>query len=123
MYSILGKSDMKNHKDVLDMDKLKDSFMGDLNIIKQILSAFQDTIQDFEKEFKSLEDSGNQTELSRLVHGLKGSSANIRAENVSIQAANLQQRIEQNEDYTDDVNPLLESIALLEQEINKIKAQ
>ena len=113
---------MMNQKDVLDIDKLKDSFMGDLNIIKQILSAFQDTIQNFEKDFKTLENSGDQNELSRLVHGLKGSSANIRAESVSSQAAQLQKRIDQNEDYTDDVHPLMESIALLEEEINKIKA-
>ena len=85
-------------KNVIDIVKLKETFMDDLNIIKQILSAFQDTIQDFEEKFKSLESTGDQEQLSRLVHGLKGSSANIRAENVASQAANLQKLIDQKVD-------------------------
>mgnify|MGYP000436034007 CR=1 FL=1 len=95
--------------------------LGDLNIIKQILNAFQETVQHFEEDFKALESQGDQEQLSRLVHGLKGSSANIRADSVSSQAAKLQKLIDQDEDYTEELNPLLESISLLEQEINKIK--
>lgn len=113
---------MINQLKTLDVDKLKDTFMGDLNIIKQILNAFQGTLQDFEQEFKTLESSGDREKLSRLVHGLKGSSANIRADKVASQAANLQKIIDQNEDYSKEINPLLESISLLEKEINKIIA-
>ena len=113
---------MNEQKQVIDLAKLQETFMDDLNIIKQILSAFQDTIQNFEADFKSLESDGDQEQLSRLVHGLKGSSANIRAESVSSQAAHLQKLIDQNEDYSKEVHPLLESISLLEKEINKIKS-
>ncbi len=112
-----------SQENVLDIEKLKDSFMGDLTIIKEILSAFQETVEHFEEEFKTLESAGNREQLSRLVHGLKGSSANIRAESVSSQAANLQKLIDQNKDYSDKVDPLLRSIALLEQAITNIKAQ
>lgn len=108
---------------VLDLEKLKQTFMGDLDIIKQILGAFQVTIKDFEEDFKRLETEGDQEQLSRLVHGLKGSSANIRAESVASQAAALQKKVDQQEDYSDDLNPLLDSIARLDDEISKIQAQ
>ena len=111
-----------DQKDVIDFAMLKDTFMGDLNIIKQILSAFQDTLKDFEEEFKALESTGDQNQLSRLVHGLKGSSANIRADNVASQAANLQKLIDQNEDYSNEMGLLLSSISLLDEEINKIRS-
>jgi HPt (histidine-containing phosphotransfer) domain-containing protein len=110
-----------DQKNVIDLAQLKDTFMGDLNVIKQILSAFQDSLQHFEEEFKSLASVGNQDQLSRLVHGLKGSSANIRADNVASQAANLQKLIDQKLDYSNELDPLLNSISLLEDEINKIK--
>lgn len=112
-----------DQKDILDITKLKGAFMNDLDIIKQILSVFQDTVKNFEEDFKSLESAGNYEELSRLVHGLKGSSANIRASDVTNMAANLQGLIDQKKDYSDELNPLLDSIAELEKEINKIKAQ
>jgi HPt (histidine-containing phosphotransfer) domain-containing protein len=114
---------LSDQKNTLDIVKLKAAFMDDLTIIKQVLGAFQDTVQNFEEDFKSLESIGNREELSKLVHNLKGSSANIRAVSVSSQAANLQNLIDQNKDYSDELNPLLESISVLEKEINKIKAQ
>tara|TARA_R110001599_G_C12026621_1_gene639582 strand:+ start:132 stop:488 length:357 start_codon:yes stop_codon:yes gene_type:complete len=112
-----------DQKDILDIAKLKDAFMDDLDITKQILGVFQDSVQNFEKDFKSLENAGNHEELSRLVHNLKGSSANIRASDVANMAENLQGLIDQKKDYSDELNPLLESIAELEKEITKIKAQ
>tara|TARA_R110002167_G_scaffold13667_5_gene56416 strand:- start:124 stop:480 length:357 start_codon:yes stop_codon:yes gene_type:complete len=112
-----------DQKDILDIAMLKDAFMNDLDIIKQILSVFQDSIQNFEEDFKSLDNAGDHEELSRLVHTLKGSSANIRASDLTNMAANLQGLIDQKKDYSDELNPLLESIAELEKEINKIKAQ
>tara|TARA_R110001592_G_scaffold361515_1_gene672352 strand:+ start:2590 stop:2946 length:357 start_codon:yes stop_codon:yes gene_type:complete len=116
-------SQTKEPQNIIDIAKLKETFMGDSNIIKQILSAFQDTVQSFEEEFKTLESECDQEQLSRLVHGLKGSSANIRADSVASQAARLQQLIDQQEEYSEALNLLLASMSLLEQEINKIKAQ
>lgn len=112
-----------DQKEILDIAKLKDAFMDDLAIIKQILGAYQETVQNFEEDFKTLERAGDYEELSRLVHGLKGSSANIRASDVTNMAANLQGLIDQKKNYSDELNPLLKSIAELEKEINKIKAQ
>ena len=107
----------------IDIVKLKDAFMGDFTIIKQILSAFQETIEHFEIEFISLEKANDQEQLSRLVHGLKGSSANIRAESVASKAAKLQQSIDQHEDYSEERDVLFESISLLRQEIFFIKTK
>lgn len=118
---------MTNHSNkqttILDMVKLKAAFMNDLSIIKEILSAFQETVQCFEEDFKSLERAGNQEQLSSLVHTLKGSSANIRADLVSSNAANLQILIDQKRAYSESFYSLLASISDLEKEIIKIKAQ
>lgn len=108
---------------LLNLDMLNAAFMNDLDIIKQILGAYQETITDFEERFKQLENAGDLENLSRLVHGLKGSSANIRAELVASKAARLQQLIDQKADYSEALDPLLSSLNLLEQEIEKIKAQ
>lgn len=112
----------KQSESVLDLAKLKDAFMNDLGIIKQILIAYQETILDFDQRFKQIENEGDQERLSQLVHGLKGSSANIRAEKVASQAAKLQKLIDQGLDYSQEVDPLLASLNTLEEEINRIKA-
>ena len=85
---------MMDQDNIIDIAKLNDAFMGDLSIIKQILSAFQQTFANFEKDFKQLESARDKESLSRLVHSLKGSAANIRAEKVSKQAAHVQVLIE-----------------------------
>lgn len=103
---------------LLDMDALKSAFMGDDFIIKQILQAFQDTFKDFQNEFDRLHMDVKSDELSRLVHGLKGSSANIRANLLSAQAASLQQQIDQNQDYTAAYQHLISTLSRLNREIN-----
>ncbi|MFV1872552.1 MAG: Hpt domain-containing protein [Oleiphilus sp.] len=115
-------SSVNQSETVLNLAKLNEAFMNDLSIIKQILTAYQETVIDFEQRFKTLEREGNKENLSRLVHGLKGSSANIRAEQVATQAAKLQLMIDQGENYSNEVDPLMMSLNTLEQEINKLKS-
>ncbi len=74
----------------LALDQLNEAFMNNMDIIKQILGAFKESFQSFEKEFNEIKSSGDLDALSRLAHGLKGSAANIRAEHVSQKAAALQ---------------------------------
>lgn len=103
---------------VLDLDALKAAFMGDDVIIKQILQAFQDTFRNFQSEFDRLHKDAKWQELSRLVHGLKGSSANIRAAELSHQAASLQQQIDQKQDYTEAYHHVLSSLSHIYREID-----
>lgn len=109
-------------KVILDMDALKVAFMDDISIIKQILQAFQDTFKHFQTEFDALHQAGMMQELSRLVHGLKGSSANIRANVLASQAAVLQQQIDQKQDYQEIYRALLMTLSRLDQEIESLKA-
>lgn len=109
-------------KQLLDVEALKAAFMGDMAIIKQILQAFQETFHAFQAEFDALHQAGKQLELSRLVHGLKGSSANIRAQFLANQAASLQHKIEQKQDYADAYRILLITLSRLDQEIESLKA-
>lgn len=108
---------------LLDMEALKSAFMGDNFIIKQILQAFQDTFKDFQKEFDRLHMDVKSEELSRLVHGLKGSSANIRANLLSEQAASLQQQIDQNQDYTETYQHLKSTLSRINREIDAFIAK
>ena len=107
---------------LLDMNGLKAAFMEDVAIIKQILRAFQDTFRDFPEEFESLHSEAKLTELSRLVHGLKGSSANIRASYLSAQAASLQEQIDQKQDYTETYQHLLSTLSRTNREIDAFTA-
>jgi len=115
-------TDINDQKLVLDMDALKAAFMGDTAIVKQILFAFQDTFRDFQKEFETLHSDAKIIELSRLVHGLKGSSANIRANTLATQAAELQQQIDQEQDYTQTYRHLLVTLSRINQEIDAVIA-
>jgi len=109
-------------KQLLDIEALKAAFMGDMAIIKQILQAFQETFHSFQAEFDSLHKAGKQVEISRLVHGLKGSSANIRAQFLANQAASLQHKIDQKQDYAEAYQILLIMLSRLDQEIESLKA-
>tara|TARA_R110002072_G_scaffold163353_2_gene315836 strand:- start:18003 stop:18356 length:354 start_codon:yes stop_codon:yes gene_type:complete len=115
--------DQDNYQEnILDVTKLNETFMSDSDIIKQILSAFQETAASFEEDFKTLGRAKNKEELSRLVHGLKGSSANIRAGNVARQSAHIQQLIDQNKDYSSEAAELFDSLSQLNDQIIKFKA-
>ena len=107
---------------VLDIAKLHETFMNDA-VIKQILSAFQETVASFEEDFKALEKAGDSEQLSRLVHGLKGSAANIRAEKVAKQAAHVQHLIDQGQSFSVAIDELLGSLSQLGNQINLIKAE
>lgn len=113
---------MMDQNEIIDLAKLNEAFMGDADIIKQILSAFQDTVANFENDFKALDSANDNEQLSRLVHGLKGSAANIRAERVAKQAAYMQQLIDQKKNYAAHVDELLVSLSQLQNQINAIKA-
>lgn len=105
---------------LLDVEVLKVAFMGDVGIIKQILQAFQESFVNFQAEFDALHQAGKLLELSRLVHGLKGSSANIRAQALATQSASLQHKIDQKQDYAEAYRMLLIMLSLLDQEIENI---
>ena len=107
-------------KQLLDVEALKAAFMSDMAIIKQILQAFQETFNSFQTEFDTLHQAGKPLELSRLVHGLKGSSANIRVDSLASQAASLQQLIDQKQDYVEAYRILLMTLSRLDQEIETI---
>lgn len=106
----------------INIEKLNETFMNDSGIIKQILSAFQETVANFESDFNALHQAKNHEQLSRLVHGLKGSAANIRAETVAKQAAHVQQLIDQKKDYADESVALLSSLTALQLQIDQIQA-
>ena len=78
----------------LDMDVLNETFMNNLDIIKQVLSSFKGSFESFEEEFLDAQQSADTELMSRLAHGLKGSAGNIRAKALSAKAADLQYKIE-----------------------------
>ena len=81
----------------LDVAKLNEAFMNNQDIIKQILSSFKESFVNFEEEFVEAQYNEDVELMSRLAHGLKGSSGNIRAESLSAQAADLQHKIDNGE--------------------------
>ena len=97
--------------------ELNEAFMGDVEIIKQILAEFQKTVVNFEKDFRALERVGDKERLSMLVHSLKGSSANIRSETVSKQAALVQNLIDQGQAYAPQFDVLISVLSKLKNEI------
>tara|TARA_B100001063_G_C16358120_1_gene354676 strand:+ start:190 stop:546 length:357 start_codon:yes stop_codon:yes gene_type:complete len=111
----------KSQTQNLNIEKLNETFMNDSGIIKQILSAFQETVANFASDFKALEQEKNYEQLSRLVHGLKGSAANIRAETVAKHAAQVQKLIDQKKDYVDESVALLSSLTELQVQIEQIQ--
>ncbi len=114
--------DSNKSETLIDVEALKVNFMGDMDIIKQILQTFLVTYEHFPAEFDTLNKKGDRVELSRLVHGLKGSSANIRAGLLSSQAATLQKSIEQHEDYTQLSEALANTFEQLKKEISALLA-
>jgi HPt (histidine-containing phosphotransfer) domain-containing protein len=115
-------TEVKDQNVILNMDELGAAFMGDMAIIKQILQAFQETFEHFQRDFECLEQQGKRQEMARLVHGLKGSSANIRAQDVSQQSAKVQERLDQLQDYTESYRTLLDSLSDLNRQITNILA-
>ncbi len=77
----------------LDMQKLNENFMQNTDIIKTILSAFKDTFDDFETQFRDAEAKGDVELMTRLAHSLKGSAGNIRAAKIADKAGNLEHQI------------------------------
>ena len=104
----------------IDIIKLNEAFMGDLSIIRQILSAFQETVANFQQDFKNLVEADDAEQLSRLAHGLKGSAANIRAEKVARQAAHVQMLIDQDQNYSTEAQELFVLLSQLNDKINSI---
>jgi HPt (histidine-containing phosphotransfer) domain-containing protein len=115
-------AEVSDQKAILDMDQLGAAFMRDMTIIKQILQAFQETFEHFHEDFENLQQQGKRQEMARLVHGLKGSSANIRALAVSQQSAELQHQLDQDQDYSKAYHTLLDGLAELSQKIADVLA-
>lgn len=109
-----------SQENILDLAKLNETFMGDTEIIKQILCAFQEAVVSFEDEFKQAEGERDKEAMSRLVHSLKGSSANIRAEKVSKEAAHAQGLIDRDQHYNEAMAELFRSVSQLVSQINVI---
>ena len=107
-------------KSVLNLSLLTETFMNNMDIVKQILLSFKDSFNSFEEEFLVAQKRGDTEAMSRLAHGLKGGAGNIRAEILSSQAANLQSKIDQA--LGDLVCELIHGLALLNKEIDSIVA-
>lgn len=116
---MIDSIEQENNK-VLDLVALKQVFMGDLKIINEILAAFQDSFKEFSREFDALLEQSDLPELARLVHCLKGSSANIRAQVLSDEAAKLQRLIERNVDFAESAQHLKRYLNALGQEISQL---
>ena len=104
----------------LDMNKLNDAFMNNLDIIKQILSSFKDSFESFESDFRSADKAGDTDLMSRLAHGLKGSAGNIRAELLSSKAADLQHKIDEGSDYEIEISEVILGLQALYLQIDEI---
>jgi len=109
-------------KSVLNLSLLTETFMNNMDIVKQILLSFKDSFNSFEEEFLVAQKRGDTEAMSRLAHGLKGGAGNIRAEILSSQAANLQSKIDQGQALGDLVCELIHGLALLNKEIDSIVA-
>lgn len=104
----------------LDMPKLSETFMNNMDIIKQVLSSFKGSFEAFEAEYLSATKAGDTEQMSRLAHGLKGSAGNIRSEVLSLKAAELQKKIESGDEVgvlagevISDLTALLKEIELV----------
>jgi len=104
----------------LDLEKLNKMFKCNEVIIHKILAAFQTSFDDFEAEFRNAEKTGDTEVMSRLVHSLKGSAGNIRAEALADQAANLQDKIDDGEVLGDSFDDLLGSLDDLNKQIDSL---
>ncbi|KZY33663.1 MULTISPECIES: Hpt domain-containing protein [unclassified Oleiphilus] len=87
-------SDQTSESQCIDMDKLTETFMNNMDIVKQVLSSFKGSFVTFEEEFLNAQQQGDTELMSRLAHGLKGSAGNIRASSLSAKAADLQHKID-----------------------------
>jgi HPt (histidine-containing phosphotransfer) domain-containing protein len=113
-------SDNAQVQNPLNMEKLAETFMDNMDIVKQILLSFQDSFKAFEEEFLDAQYKGDTETMSRLAHGLKGSAGNIRAEALSAQAADLQTRIDKGDTLGGLVDEVIAGLAGLNQQINTI---
>ncbi len=106
----------------LNMDKLRGTFMNNMDIIKQVLASFKDSFVSFEEEFLDAQYQGDSELMSRLAHGLKGSAGNIRAEQLSSKAAALQNIVDQGQAPGALVDEVITDLARLLREIDAIVA-
>jgi len=104
----------------LDMNKLNDAFMDNLDIIKQILSTFKESFASFESEFRSAVKVGDTELMSRLAHGLKGSAGNIRAESLSAKAADLQHKVDEGKGFDIEMREVVSGLHSLYMQIDDI---
>lgn len=111
---------MSDSNSPLNMDKLNDAFMNNMDIIKQILGSFKESFSGFEEEFVEAQYEGNNELMSRLAHGLKGSAGNIRAEGVSSLAAELQNKIDSGEKVGVLADSVISSLKELLDQIDQI---
>jgi len=104
----------------INMQKLNEAFMNNMDIIKQILASFQESFNYFEEQFREAEKKGDTEIMSRLAHGLKGSAGNIRAELLSEQAANLQTKIDTGSVFESEFSDLMSSLNALNKQIDAL---
>ncbi|GLR69137.1 response regulator [Agaribacter marinus] len=81
----------------------------------KLMLSFNQSIHDFEADFNASKDRKTQV---RLAHTLKGNAASIGADVVSNKAFALEEALQQNIDHTGILSHLLNSLTLLENDIN-----
>jgi HPt (histidine-containing phosphotransfer) domain-containing protein len=104
----------------LNMAKLTETFMDNMDIIKQVLSSFKGSFENFEQEFIEAQQSIDNEQMTRLAHGLKGSAGNIRAEGLSQKASELQRKLEGGESPGILAEEVIVDLAGLLREIDSI---
>lgn len=88
-----------------------------VELYDELLGDFKAQTEAVLAELKSAVDSGNQPEVGRLAHGIKGAAANLRVEPVHLAAKDLEMSAKSGRATTDLYQTLIRSFEDFKKEI------
>ncbi len=81
---------------IFDRDGLRERTMGEVELMEQLIVLFKTDSAEQLANLQQLAQEGQQLELSRAAHQLKGSALNVGADALAAAAARLEQAAEEN---------------------------